>query len=174
MLIYTYVFTLVDKGDVDIDLCRSGIFMFITLLIVGAMGAVSGQGDRFEPYLADHPSLGKAVAAMICLYGASILTHRLVLETVCSHFTFNLVFAFNLSWGPLAWVVAAEMSTGRNRQKHLSIGTAMFWVSAWVVTFTLPYLFQPDEAGLGPMIGFVSPSPFFFAYAFARMMLAAD
>lgn len=139
----------------NIDIYCSGIFMFITLLIVGAMGAVSGQGDQFEPYLADHPSLGKAVAAMICLYGTSVLAIAFF-ETFFSHVLFYLVFAFNLSWGPLAWVVAAEMSTGRNRQKHLSIGTAMFWVSAWVVTFTLPYLFQPDEAGLGPMIGFVS------------------
>ncbi|KAK8865577.1 hypothetical protein IAR55_000721 [Kwoniella newhampshirensis] len=114
-------------------LLYTGIFMFFTLLVVGALGAVAGQGDRFEPYLADHPSFGKAVAAMICLY----------------------VFAFNVAWGPLAWVVAAEMSTGRNRQKHLSIGTAMFWISAFVVTFTLPYLFQPSEAGLGPMIGFI-------------------
>lgn len=76
----------VDNGDVDIDLCRSGIFMFITLLIVGAMGAVSGQGDRFEPYLADHPSLGKAVAAMICLYGTSILTHRLVRDSLLTFY----------------------------------------------------------------------------------------
>ncbi|WVQ65249.1 uncharacterized protein L199_003422 [Kwoniella botswanensis] len=114
-------------------LLYTGVFMLFTLLVVGALGAVAGQGERFEPYLADHPSFGKAVAAMICLY----------------------VFAFNVAWGPLAWVVAAEMSTGRNRQKHLSIGTALFWVSAWAVTFTLPYLFQPNEAGLGPMIGFV-------------------
>ncbi|WWC68316.1 uncharacterized protein I206_102241 [Kwoniella pini CBS 10737] len=114
-------------------LLYTGIFMLITLLVVGCLGAVAGQGTRFEPYLADHPSFGKAVAAMICLY----------------------VFAFNVAWGPLAWVVAAEMSTGRNRQKHLSIGTALFWVSAWAVTFTLPYLFQPNEAGLGPMIGFI-------------------
>jgi SP family sugar:H+ symporter-like MFS transporter len=55
------------------------------------------------------------------------------------------------------FVSAAEMSTGRNRQKHLSIGTTLFWITAWAVTFTLPYLFQPkDGAGLGPMIGFVS------------------
>ncbi|WRT66036.1 uncharacterized protein IL334_002987 [Kwoniella shivajii] len=114
-------------------LLYTGIFMLITLLVVGCLGAVAGQGSRFEPYLKDHPAFGKAVAAMICLY----------------------VFAFNVAWGPLAWVVAAEMSTGRNRQKHLSIGTALFWVSAWAVTFTLPYLFQPTEAGLGPMIGFI-------------------
>ncbi|WWC88190.1 uncharacterized protein L201_003095 [Kwoniella dendrophila CBS 6074] len=114
-------------------LLYTGVFMLITLLVVGCLGAVAGQGSRFEPYLADHPAFGKAVAAMICLY----------------------VFAFNVAWGPLAWVVAAEMSTGRNRQKHLSVGTALFWVSAWAVTFTLPYLFQPTEAGLGPMIGFI-------------------
>jgi hypothetical protein len=43
--------------------------MFITLLVVGCLGAVAGQGDAFEPYLREHKAFGKAVAAMICLYG---------------------------------------------------------------------------------------------------------
>lgn len=74
--------------------------MFITLLVVGCLGAVAGQGDAFEPYLREHKAFGKAVAAMICLYGAS-----------CSHSSYvgpraDLpVFAFNLAWGPIAWVV---------------------------------------------------------------------
>jgi len=34
-------------------------------------------------------------------------------------------------------------------------GTACFWVTAFAVTFTLPYLFDADKANLGPMIGFV-------------------
>lgn len=42
--------------------------MFFTLLVVGCLGAVAGQGD-FEGYLQDNKSFGKAVAAMICLYG---------------------------------------------------------------------------------------------------------
>jgi hypothetical protein len=46
--------------------------MFITLLVVGCLGAVAGQGD-FEPYLQEHKAFGKAVAAMICLYGKSEL-----------------------------------------------------------------------------------------------------
>jgi succinate dehydrogenase/fumarate reductase cytochrome b subunit len=46
----------------------SGVFMFITLLVVGCLGAVAGHGT-FETYLKDHPAFGKAVAAMICLYG---------------------------------------------------------------------------------------------------------
>jgi hypothetical protein len=51
------------------SLIVSGIFMFITLLVVGCLGAVAGQGDAFEPYLREHKAFGKAVAAMICLYG---------------------------------------------------------------------------------------------------------
>ncbi|ORY31590.1 sugar transporter [Naematelia encephala] len=129
-------------------LISTGIFMFLTLLVVGCLGAVAGQGD-FETYLAAHPSFGKAVAAMICLY----------------------VFAFNVAWGPLAWVVAAEMSTGRNRQKHLSIGTTLFWIAAWAVTFTLPYLFQPSEAGLGPMIGFIYAVGGFASVAFVYFVI---
>lgn len=38
----------------------------------------------------------------------------------------------------------------------MSVGTASFWIVAWATTFTLPYLFNQEEAGLGPMIGFVS------------------
>ncbi|RSH91556.1 hypothetical protein EHS25_009855 [Saitozyma podzolica] len=129
-------------------LLYTGVFMFITLLVVGCLGAAAGHGT-FETYLADHPAFGKAVAAMICLY----------------------VFAFNVAWGPLAWVVAAEMSTGRNRQKHLSIGTTSFWISAWAVTFTLPYLFQPTEAGLGPMIGFIYAFGGFLSVAFVYFVI---
>ncbi|KAK4684798.1 MFS transporter, SP family, sugar:H+ symporter, partial [Tremellales sp. Uapishka_1] len=117
----------------------SAVFMMITLLMVGVLGAVAGHGD-FSDYLADHKALGQAIAAMICLY----------------------VWAFNLVWGPLAWAVASEMSTGRNRQKSMSIGTACFWVVAWATTFTLPYLFNKEEAGLGPMIGFI--------YAFGALL----
>jgi SP family sugar:H+ symporter-like MFS transporter len=106
-------------------LIYTGIFMFITLLVVGCLGAVAGHGEFGSwprwPFRETGGQRGKPRTlraqrprrGMICLY----------------------VFAFNLAWGPIAWVVAAEMSTGRNRQKHLSIGTTCFWISAWAVTF---------------------------------------
>ncbi|KAJ9111072.1 hypothetical protein QFC19_001270 [Naganishia cerealis] len=65
------------------------------------------------------------------------------------------VFAFNLAWGPLAWAVATELSHGKNKTKIMSIGTAGFWICAWAVTFTLPYLFDADQANLGPMVGWI-------------------
>ncbi|CAO1627116.1 unnamed protein product [Sympodiomycopsis kandeliae] len=75
----------------------------------------------------------RTIAAMICIY----------------------VFAFNLAFGPLAWTVASELATGLNRQKLMSLGTACFWIIAWAVTFTLPYLFDADEAGLETKIGYI-------------------
>ena len=52
--------------------------MFITLLVVGCLGAVAGQGDAFEPYLREHKAFGKAVAAMICLYGENPISFYLL------------------------------------------------------------------------------------------------
>lgn len=65
------------------------------------------------------------------------------------------VFFFNLAWGPLAWVVATELSVGKNRQKIMSVGTAFFWLSAFVVTFTMPYLYDATEANLEAQIGYI-------------------
>lgn len=65
------------------------------------------------------------------------------------------VFFFNMAWGPLAWCIAVEMSPGVNRSKIMSVGTAAFWVIAFLVTFTLPYLYDADQADLGTKVGYV-------------------
>ena len=68
---------------------------------------------------------------------------------------FLYLFVFNLSWGPLAWTVASELSTGRNKEKIMALGTASFWLMAFIVTFTLPYLYDEDKANLRSMVGFI-------------------
>lgn len=65
------------------------------------------------------------------------------------------VFSFDLAWGPLAWVVASETATGPNRQKLMSLGSAMFFIWAFIVAFTLPYLHDDTEAGLGTQVGWI-------------------
>ena len=60
-----------------------------------------------------------------------------------------------MAWGPLAWVVATELSVGKNRQKIMSVGTAFFWLSAFIVTFTMPYLYDATEANLEAQIGYI-------------------
>lgn len=65
------------------------------------------------------------------------------------------VLFFNMAWGPLAWVLATELTPGQNRSKIMSVGTAAFWVIAFLVSFTLPYLYDAGEANLGPKVGYI-------------------
>ena len=65
------------------------------------------------------------------------------------------LFFFNVGWGPTVWVVCSEVSTGPNRGKLMSVSTASNWLWNWLVSFSFPYLFNPDEAGLGPRVGFI-------------------
>ncbi|KAE8249445.1 hypothetical protein A4X13_0g5207 [Tilletia indica] len=91
------------------------------------------------------------MAALGTIDGRTQLENRVIAACICIY-----VFAFNAAWGPLAWVCASELAgSGRNRQKVMSVGTALFWIIAFVVTFTLPYLFDQDKAGLGPQIGWI-------------------
>lgn len=131
-------------------LLSTGAFMTAVLLVCGGVGLVSDETRR------THPVYNQVACSM--MYVALPLCITIFIDHVVNSILY--VFAFNLAWGPLAWVVATELSTGRNRQKIMSVGTACFWVIAFAVTFTLPYLFDADKANLGPKIGWVGVSPF--------------
>lgn len=107
--------------------------MFISLFVVAGIGTkgLPPRGESLPWPGVISVTEGRTIAAMICIY----------------------VFFFNLAWGPLAWVVASELAVGKNRSKIMSVGTACFWIIAWAVTFTLPYLFY--NAGLGAQIGWI-------------------
>jgi SP family sugar:H+ symporter-like MFS transporter len=45
------------------------------------------------------------------------------------------------------------MAVGRNRNKIYAVAVACFWITVWVIVFTLPYLYY--TANLGPKTGFV-------------------
>jgi len=93
--------------------------------------------------------------------------NRLIAAMICIY-----VFFFNLGWGPLAWVCASELAgSGRNRQKIMSAGTALFWVIAFIVTFTMPYLFDADKAGLGAQIGWIYAGGMLLALLFVFFFL---
>ncbi|KAH8152048.1 uncharacterized protein LAJ45_04042 [Morchella importuna] len=70
-------------------------------------------------------------------------------------FVLIYVFGFAASWGPLAWVITSEVSTNTIREKTQALGSASNILASWVVTFTLPYLTNEDQAGLGPKVGFI-------------------
>ncbi|KAF2645508.1 general substrate transporter [Massarina eburnea CBS 473.64] len=74
------------------------------------------------------------------------------------------ITAFNFAWGPLGWTIASEMAVGRNRNKIYAIAVASFWITVWVIVFTLPYLYY--TAHLGPKTGFVYTGLCFITLAY--------
>ena len=84
---------------------------------------------------------------------------------------FIYMIFFNLGWGPAVWVVTSELCTGRNRTKLMSMSTGTNWLFTWLVSFTFPYLFNPDAAGLGAKIGFIYGSLMLCASAWVYFLL---
>ena len=51
-----------------------------------------------------------------------------------------MVIAFGMSWGPVVWVLLAEMFPNRMRAAALSLAVSVQWVANWIVTVTFPPL----------------------------------
>lgn len=122
-------FLIIERVDRKKLILWCSLIEIISMLIIGGVAS----GPTIAPAVPPK-TYGQVAIAFICVY----------------------VFAFNVSWGPLAWSVATEMCVGPNRSKIMGIGTAAFWIVAWAVTFTLPYLYNPvGGAGLGLKIGYI-------------------
>lgn len=97
--------------------------MMVSIFIVGCLGIPSADNIS--------PAIGKVIISFV------------IIEIV----------AFNFAWGPLGWTIASEMAVGRNRSKIYAIAVACFWITVWVIVFTLPYIYYTGN--LGPKTGFV-------------------
>jgi MFS transporter, SP family, sugar:H+ symporter len=99
---------------------------------------------------------GLNAAVLLVAGGCGLAPHKsLPLEKAIVAMVYLFLVVFNLGWGPTVWVVTSEISTGKNRGKLMSLSTGTNWLFNWLVSFTFPYLFNPDGAGLGARIGFV-------------------
>jgi hypothetical protein len=84
---------------------------------------------------------------------------------------FLFYIAFNLGLGTTIWVSFAELSVGRNRSRLISVSTACVWLFSWLVSFTFPYLYNPDSANLGPKIGFIYGALMFIGATWVYFLL---
>jgi len=88
--------------------------------------------------------------------GCGIATNKSkALEQTIVAMVYLFIVVFNLGWGPTVWVITSEISTSKNRGKLMALSTASNWLFNWLVSFTFPYLFDPDGANLGAKIGFI-------------------
>jgi hypothetical protein len=89
------------------------------MLIIGGLAS----GPQIAPTVPPE-KYGQAAIAFIV---RSICYDVIRCADCCHYVQCIYVFAFNMSWGPLAWSVATEMCVGPNRSKIMGIGTAAFW-----------------------------------------------
>ncbi|KAG9568725.1 hypothetical protein KCU71_g2944, partial [Aureobasidium melanogenum] len=87
--------------------------------------------------------------------GCGTKREMLPLEQTIVAMVYIFLLVFHLGWGPTVWVVTSKIATGPNRSKLFALSTGSNWFFNWVVSFSFPYLFNADAAGMGVKIGFL-------------------
>ncbi|KAE8443606.1 hypothetical protein EG329_001539 [Mollisiaceae sp. DMI_Dod_QoI] len=64
-------------------------------------------------------------------------------------------FFYLLAWAPLPYVVLGEASSRRVVEKTNNIAVSLSVISAFLVSFTVPYLIGADYANLGGKVGYI-------------------
>lgn len=80
-------------------------------------------------------------------------------------------FAYDLSVGPICFIIISEASATRVRSKSIAVATAAQAIVGIAMTVAIPYMINPDQANMQGKLGF-----FFgglgaccFAWAYFRM-----
>ncbi len=64
-------------------------------------------------------------------------------------------FFYDLSIGPICFVIISEVSAMRLRSKSIALATAAQGALGCVMTIAIPYLINPDQANMRGKLGFV-------------------
>ncbi|KAL5354535.1 hypothetical protein ACLOAV_000624 [Pseudogymnoascus australis] len=83
------------------------------------------------------------------------------------------IFSFAGSWGPVCWVVTAEIFPLKVRAKSMSISTSSNWLLNFIIAYATPYLLGrgPGALHLGPQIFYVWGVCCVFAFFFVWFMV---
>ncbi|KFY01241.1 hypothetical protein O988_02852 [Pseudogymnoascus sp. VKM F-3808] len=88
-------------------------------------------------------------------------------------FVYIYIFTFASTWGPVCWVVTAEIFPLKVRAKSMSISTSSNWLLNFVIAYATPYLLGsgPGSLDLGPKIFYVWGVCCVFAFFFVWIMV---
>ncbi|KAK1765058.1 general substrate transporter [Phialemonium atrogriseum] len=80
-------------------------------------------------------------------------------------------FAYDLSIGPICFVIISEASATRVRSKSIAVATAAQAVLGIAMTVAIPYMINPDEANMQGKLGFFfgGLAALCFAWAYFRV-----
>lgn len=88
-------------------------------------------------------SIGMAVGA----YGVALTFGNASMSMVCMVSIMVYSASFMMSWGPICWVLIAEIFPNTIRGKAVAIAVAFQWIFNWIVSSTFVPMFNMKTAG---------------------------
>jgi SP family sugar:H+ symporter-like MFS transporter len=86
------------------------------------------------------------IAAAVYTAHPGTITSGQVLTAMCA--IYNFFYCGTIS--PYAWTVGAELTSQRLRSYTIGLGSAVWFLLGWVVTFTAPYFINIADLNWGP------------------------
>jgi MFS transporter, SP family, general alpha glucoside:H+ symporter len=80
-------------------------------------------------------------------------------------------FFYDISIGPVCFVIISEASATRVRSKSIAVATAAQGVLGCVMTVAIPYMINPDQANLQGKLGFFFGGLAFLCFAWSYLRL---
>ncbi len=122
-------------------------------------------------------SLGMAVTLAVltvCFSTASLVNGSVQMSSEVGTIALiaaNLyVIFFNLSWGPVMWVMLGEMFPNQIRGSGLAVSGLAQWVANFAVVLSFPWLAEPENVGLTITYGFYAAAAL-VSFFFVRKMV---
>lgn len=140
----------------------------VQTIFVGAIGVVvsfiairlvENQGRKFL-------LLFGSAGCAICLILVSTLFFAGVESILTLILILGFVGIFQMTWGPIAWVVVSELFPNKIRGQAVAIAITLLWSANWLASSTFPPLNDAFGAGTFLIYGLVSAFAFFFVWKF--------
>ena len=80
-------------------------------------------------------------------------------------------FLYQMTVGPICFVIISEISATRLREKTIAIGTAVQSAASIVFTIAMPYMLNKDEANWGGKAGFLFGGISFVCFVWCHFRL---
>lgn len=145
-------------GSKDVSMLQTVIMGFVNILFtVVAILTVDKFGRK--PLL-----LIGSVGMSIGMFAIGILSFQKILGISTLIFIIIYTASFMMSWGPICWVLIAEIFPNKIRGQAIAIAVATQWLANFLVSSTFPMLISISESGTYILYGIMSVLSFVFVW----------
>jgi MFS transporter, SP family, xylose:H+ symportor len=145
-------------GSKDVSMLQTVIMGFVNIVFtVVAILTVDKFGRK--PLL-----LIGSVGMAIGMFAIGILSFAKIIGVSTLIFIIIYTASFMMSWGPICWVLIAEIFPNKIRGKAIAIAVAAQWIANFLVSSTFPPLINFSEGGTYILYGVMSVLSFVFVW----------